>query len=140
MGLHSNLGREEIEEQPVSMIRQEACASVERLRPLFSILQRFSLDLGRLPSAGALGRARISAPSSRSGRRVQSPATRGVLVLNGDGGARRAGPRYVAAKSDEVWMRYVAIRDVHVDIVARIARPGSSLEDQVPRTVEGRLR
>ena len=34
-------------------------------------------------------------------------------------------------------MRDVAIRDVHVEIVAWIAGSGPRLEDQLPRSIEG---
>jgi hypothetical protein len=98
------------------------------------------LDLGRPPDSAAPGSTGIATPRARSTCRCQSAGARGMLVLNRYRSAHCAGSRYAPPKSDKVWMRNVAIRDVHVEIVAWIARSGPRLKGATRhrRRVSGR--
>ena len=77
----------------------------------------------------------VSAPSAASSVVRKLTRAGSVLVLNGHGGAYRAGARDVTSKLDKIRMRDDTIVNIHGTSIGRIASALLGDEEKIPRSV-----
>src|SRR6202012_2676018 len=76
-------------------------------------------------------------PGALAGGADQAAGAGGIFVLYRDGGANQARFLHGAPEPDEVRVRYQSMGNVDGEIIARVARPRSSVEREIPGPVIG---
>ena len=81
----------------------------------------------------------MAAPSAATGISYKPARAGGKFVLNGHRCSNGTRTRDIAVEFDEVWVCDDSVADVDGEIIGRVARASLCHENEVPRSVIGRV-